>query len=85
MGHLLTATLAFFTPQSGGSPNANNINSLYKITLYIALVIFVLVEGGLAYTLIRFRARKGAVPAQIRGNTRLEVVTRRCLDQRMGN
>ncbi len=73
MGHLLTATLAFFTPQSGGSPNANNINSLYKITLYIALVIFVLVEGGLAYTLIRFRARKGAVPAQIRGNTRLEV------------
>jgi cytochrome c oxidase subunit II len=73
LGHLLTATLAFFTPESGGSPNANNINSLYKITLYIALVIFVLVEGGLAYTLVRFRARKGAVPAQIRGNTRLEV------------
>jgi cytochrome c oxidase subunit II len=73
LGHLLTATLAFFTPQSGGSPNANNINSLYKITLYVALVIFVLVEGGLAYTLVRFRARKGAVPAQIRGNTRLEV------------
>jgi len=73
LGHLLTATLAFFTPQSGGSPNANNINSLYKITLYVALVIFVLVEGGLAYTLVRFRKRKGAVPAQIRGNTRLEV------------
>jgi cytochrome c oxidase subunit II len=73
LGHLLTATLAFFTPQSGGSPNANNINSLYKITLYVALVIFILVEGGLAYTLVRFRARKGAVPAQIRGNTRLEV------------
>jgi cytochrome c oxidase subunit 2 len=73
LGHLLTATLAFFTPESGGSPNANNINSLYKITLYVALVIFILVEGGLAYTLVRFRARKGAVPAQIRGNTRLEV------------
>jgi cytochrome c oxidase subunit 2 len=73
LGHLLTATLAFFTPQSGGSPNANNINSLYKVTLYVALVIFILVEGGLAYTLVRFRARKGAVPAQIRGNTRLEV------------
>lgn len=73
MGHTITSTLAFFTPQSGGSPNANQIDSLYKITLYIALVIFVAVEGGLLYTLIRFRARKGAVAAQIRGNTRLEV------------
>jgi cytochrome c oxidase subunit 2 len=73
LGHLVSATLAFFTPQSGGSSNANQIDSLYKITLYIALVIFVLVEGGLAYALLRFRARKGAVPAQIRGNTRLEV------------
>ena len=65
--------LAFFTPQSGGSPNANDIDSLYKITLYIALVIFVAVEGALLYALVRFRARKGAVAAQIRGNTRLEV------------
>jgi cytochrome c oxidase subunit 2 len=73
LSHLLPATLAFFTPQSGGSPNANEIDSLYKITLYIALVIFIAVEGGLAYALLRFRARKGAVAAQIRGNTRLEV------------
>jgi cytochrome c oxidase subunit 2 len=73
LGHLLPTTLAFFTPQSGGSPNADSIDSLYKITLYVALVIFVLVEGALAYALYRFRARKGAVAAQIRGNTRLEV------------
>jgi cytochrome c oxidase subunit 2 len=73
LGQLLTTTLAFFTPESGGSPNADSIDSLYKITLYIALVIFVLVEGALAYALYRFRARKGAVAAQIRGNTRLEV------------
>jgi cytochrome c oxidase subunit 2 len=73
LSHLLPATLAFFTPQSGGSPNANQIDSLYKITLYIALVIFIAVEGGLAYALLKFRARKGAVAAQIRGNTRLEV------------
>ena len=73
MGQLLSAALAFFTPQSGGSPNADQINSLYKITLYIALVIFVLVEGGLLYALVRFRARKRAVAAQIRGNTRLEL------------
>ena len=73
LGHLLPATVAFFTPQSGGSPNANEIDSLYKITLYIALVIFIAVEGGLAYALLKFRARRGAVAAQIRGNTRLEV------------
>ena len=73
MGQLVSAALAFFTPQSGGSPNANEINSLYKIELVIALVIFVAVEGALLYALVRFRARKGAVAAQIRGNTRLEV------------
>jgi cytochrome c oxidase subunit 2 len=73
LGQLVSAALAFFTPQSGGSPNANEINSLYKIELVIALVIFVAVEGALLYALVRFRARKGAVAAQIRGNTRLEV------------
>jgi cytochrome c oxidase subunit II len=71
--HLIPTSLAFFTPLSGGSPNANQINSLYKITLVIALVIFFAVEGGLAYTLIKFRARKGRVAAQIHGNTRLEI------------
>jgi cytochrome c oxidase subunit II len=73
LNHLLPTTLAFFTPESGGSPNADSIDSLYKITLYIALVIFVLVEGALGYALWKFRARKGAVAAQIRGNTQLEV------------
>ena len=73
MGQLFSAALAFFTPQSGGSPNADHIDTLYKIALYIALVIFVLVEGGLLYALVRFRARKGAVAAQIRGNARLEL------------
>jgi len=73
LGHLLQFPLAFFTPQSGGSPNADHINNLYKITLAIALVIFVLVEGALVYALVKFRARRGAVAAQIRGNTRLEI------------
>jgi cytochrome c oxidase subunit 2 len=73
LGHLLSTTLAFFTPQSGGSPQANQIDSLYKIELYIAIVIFVAVEGALVYAMIRHRARKHSTPAQIRGNTRLEV------------
>ena len=68
----MSTLLAFFTPESGGSPNANEINGLYKVELVIALIIFFAVEGALIYALIRFRKRKGAVPAQIRGNTRLE-------------
>jgi cytochrome c oxidase subunit 2 len=70
---LIPSLLAFFTPESGGSPNANEIVDLYKITLVIALIIFFAVEGGLVYALVKFRKRKGAVAAQIHGNTRLEV------------
>jgi cytochrome c oxidase subunit 2 len=63
----------FITPKAGGSPNANQIHSLYMIVLYIAAVVFVLVEGALVYTLYRFRAKKNPVAAQIHGNTRLEI------------
>jgi cytochrome c oxidase subunit 2 len=73
LGHLLPATLAFFTPAHGASPNAQETDSLYKITLVIALIIFFAVEGGLCYALVKFRKRKGAVAAQIHGNTRLEI------------
>jgi cytochrome c oxidase subunit II len=63
-----------FTPESGGSPNADNIDALYKITLYVAIVIFLIVEGTLLWALLRGRARRGgAEPALIRGNTPLEL------------
>jgi cytochrome c oxidase subunit 2 len=62
------------TPEAGGgSANAQRIDELYKITLYIAIVVFLGVQGALFYSVFKFRARKGAVPAQIRGNTRLEI------------
>ena len=73
MGHLAPPTLAFFTPKSGGSPNANEINTPLQDHAVIALIIFVAVEGALVYALVKFRARKGAVAAQIHGNTRLEI------------
>jgi cytochrome c oxidase subunit II len=63
----------FITPKAGGSPNANQIASLYKIVLYMAAFVFVVVEGALVYSLYRFRAKKNAVAAQIHGNTRLEI------------
>jgi cytochrome c oxidase subunit 2 len=62
----------FFAPQTG-SPSANKINDLYLITLVIAAIIFVGVEGTLLYALVRFRKRRGRVAAQIHGNTRLEI------------
>jgi cytochrome c oxidase subunit 2 len=63
----------FITPKSGGSPNANQIHSLYNIVLYLAAIVAVLVEGALLYSVYRFRAKKNPVAAQIHGNTRLEI------------
>jgi cytochrome c oxidase subunit 2 len=63
----------YLSPESGGSPNADDIDQLYKYALYVAIVVFVGVEGALVYTLVRFRQRKGRVAAQIRGNTNLEI------------
>jgi cytochrome c oxidase subunit 2 len=68
-----TAFADAITPESGGSPNADDIDTLYKLVLAVAIVIFVGVEAALFYSLFKFRARKGAVAAQIRGNTRLEI------------
>jgi cytochrome c oxidase subunit II len=63
-----------FSPESGGSGQANDIDTLYKIVFYIGLAIFVLVEGLLVYSIFKFRARRrGPAPAQIHGNTPLEI------------
>lgn len=67
------ASAGWFLPESAGSPNADAIRTLYILIALIGLVIFVGVEGLLIYSLIRFRARKGRVAAQIHGNTQLEI------------
>jgi cytochrome c oxidase subunit II len=67
------ASAGWFLPESDGSPNADAIRTLYILIALIALVIFVLVEGLLIWSLVKFRARKGRVAAQIHGNTRLEI------------
>jgi cytochrome c oxidase subunit 2 len=68
-----SASADIISPDSGGSPNADKIDTLYKLVLGVAVVVFVGVEGALFYSLWKFRARKGAVAAQIHGNTRLEI------------
>jgi cytochrome c oxidase subunit 2 len=68
------ASADLFTPESGGSQNANDIDTLYKITLYVAIVIFLIVEGTLIWSLVKYRRRhRGPDAAQIRGNTPLEL------------
>jgi cytochrome c oxidase subunit 2 len=61
------------TPDAGPTQNAVKVDSLYKLVLAMALVIFIAVEGMLIYSTVKYRARKGRVAAQIHGNTRLEV------------
>jgi cytochrome c oxidase subunit 2 len=75
---LVTAQSAMadlLTPESGGgSENAEKIDTLYKISFGLGLGIFLLVEGILIYVLIKHRYKRGGPePAQIRGNTPLEV------------
>ncbi len=73
---LIAAPSAFadaITPESGGSQNADDIDTLYKLTLYIGIAIFLLVEGTLIWSLVKYRARRGGTADQIRGNTPLEI------------
>jgi cytochrome c oxidase subunit 2 len=76
LASLIWAPAAFadaLTPESGGSQNANDIDTLYKLTFYIGIVIFLLVWGTLIWALVRHRGRRGGRADQIRGNTPLEI------------
>jgi cytochrome c oxidase subunit 2 len=70
-----SALAGVLAPEAGGgSPNAEHIRTLYLIAFALGVIIFLLVEGVLIYSLVKFRWRRGGEPpAQIRGNTRLEV------------
>jgi cytochrome c oxidase subunit 2 len=68
-----SAFAGIFLPESGGSPNAEGIKTLWILLALLGLVIFVAVEGLIVYSMIKFRARKGAVAAQVHGNTQLEI------------
>ena len=67
------ASAGLLAPEAGGSKNADAIRTLYWLIFGLGVIIFVGVEGVLIYSLVKYRARKGAVAAQIHGNTRLEI------------
>src|SRR6476646_3229221 len=59
------------------SDNAEVISQLFWFTLVLATIVFLLVEGLLIYSSLRFRRRAPLPlhePPQIHGNTRLEVM-----------
>src|SRR4051812_31628414 len=70
-----SALAGVISPENGGgSPNAEHIQTLYLIAFILGILIFLLVEGILIYSLVKFRWRRGGEPpAQIRGNTKLEI------------
>jgi cytochrome c oxidase subunit II len=56
-------------------PYAEKLTDLFIPVFWVAVFVFVVVEGGIIWITIRFRHRKGRdrIPAQTHGNTRLEI------------
>ena len=58
-------------------PIADTQASLFIFIFWIAVVVFVLVEGALIYSILKFRRRGSSddsLPAQIHGNNKLEII-----------
>lgn len=63
------------SPLSPASTEARTIADLFTIVFWVALGVFVIVEGLLVYSVIRFRRRTADedIPMQIHGSTPVEV------------
>jgi cytochrome c oxidase subunit II len=66
------ATQSTLEPQG---PFAQKLKDLFVPVFWVAVFVFIVVEGGIVWIAIRYRHRKGRerMPAQIHGNTRLEI------------
>ena len=60
------AHAASLSPEPGQSPNADDSMTAYWVMLAIAAVIVVAVNAALIVAVVRFRARRGRVPARVR-------------------
>jgi cytochrome c oxidase subunit 2 len=55
-------------------PVAESQRFLFYLIFWVALFVFIAVEGALLYAVIRYRRRPGqGIPVQVHGNTRLEL------------
>jgi cytochrome c oxidase subunit II len=66
------ATQSTLEPQG---PYAQKLQDLFVPVFWVAVFVFVVVEGGIVWIAVRYRHRKGRerLPAQTHGNTRLEI------------
>jgi cytochrome c oxidase subunit 2 len=57
------------------TPDARDIQGIYKLIFWMALVVFVGVQAGIAYTALRYRRRRedDERPEQVHGNKTLEI------------
>jgi cytochrome c oxidase subunit II len=56
---------------------ADEIQSIYDLIWWLAIAVFVLVEGALVFAIFKFRRNKNLIhgrPAPVHGNTRLEII-----------
>jgi cytochrome c oxidase subunit 2 len=63
-------------PLKPEGPYAQQVKNLFVPIFWIAVVVFVLVEGGIVFIALKWRHRKGQnrTPPQTHGNTRLEIM-----------
>jgi cytochrome c oxidase subunit 2 len=54
------------------TPAADKVFNLYNVVLGFALGVFLLVEGAIIFTVLRFRRRDDRLPEQVHGNNKLE-------------
>ncbi|MDP8924206.1 MAG: cytochrome c oxidase subunit II [Chloroflexota bacterium] len=74
---MLLASACANVPQSSVLPKteaAREIHWLYELIFWLAVIVFVGVQGALLYIMWRYRYREGhALPDQVHGNTALEI------------
>ena len=70
----ISAAAVDVSPLNCAGPNACDIVSVYTSIFWLAMAVLVIVGGLIVYAALRFRRRDDAEPAQVHGNTRLEIV-----------
>ena len=64
------------SPQSTFDPHgpiAELQNNLFMFTFWIAVVVFIIVEGGIIYLTFKYRKKDDKLPVQTHGNLKLEI------------
>ena len=54
-------------------PIARDQGNLFLLIFWIAVAVFIVVEGAIIYAAIRYRRRDDKIPKQVHGNTKLEI------------